>query len=149
MDTVLTFAPWIWAAVFVITSIITLKVKDIDSLWFSIGSIVSLVLSIIFRNLHFLIQLLIFIVITIVPLLTLSKLIKRRHKQDNLKEISDELIGKKVLIVEDSNEFVKGSGTIDNTVWNIRCQSGHSVKKGEEATIVAIEKHTLIVKQAE
>lgn len=149
MDTILTFAPWIWAAVFIITTLITLKVKDIDALWFSCGSILTLIISIIFRNLHFLFQLLIFIVLTIVPLLTLSKVIKRRHKKDNLKETSDALIGKKVLVVEDCNEFKKGSGTIDNTVWKIICQSGNSIKKGEEAIIVAVEKRALIVKQAE
>lgn len=149
MDTLLFYAPWIWAAVFVITALITLKVKDIDALWFSSGSIITLIISIIFKNLHFLFQLLIFIVVTIVPLLTLSKLIKRRNRKENLKETSDALIGKKVLIVEDCNEFKKGSGTIDNTVWKIICQSGHSLKKGEEAIIVAVEKHALIVKQAE
>ena len=149
MEWFLDFIPWLWALVFVITSLITLKIKDIDALWFAMGSIVTLIISIIFKDLHVLYQLLIFILITIIPLLTLSKLIKRRHKKDNLQKTSDALIGRKVLVVEDCNEFSKGSGTIDDTVWTIICQSGHSIKKGEEAIIVAVEKHSLIVKQAQ
>lgn len=149
MEILLEFAPWIWAGVFVITALIALKVKDIDALWFSTGSLLTLIVSIIFRELHFLYQLLIFVAITIIPLLTLSKLIKRRHKIDNLKETSDALVGKKVLVTEDCNEFTKGSGTIDKTVWKLTCQAGNTVKKGDEAIIVAVEKHTLIVKQAE
>ena len=58
MEWFLDFIPWLWALVFVITSLITLKIKDIDALWFAIGSIVTLIISIIFKDLHVLYQLL-------------------------------------------------------------------------------------------
>ena len=50
MEWFLDFIPWLWALVFVITSLITLKIKDIDALWFAMGSIVTLIISIIFKN---------------------------------------------------------------------------------------------------
>lgn len=149
MELIQEFAPWIWLIIFVITTLITLKVKDIDALWFSLGSVITIIISIIFKKLDLLYQLLIFIVITIVPLLTLSKLIKSRHKKEKIQEASNTLIGQKVLIVEDCNEFTKGSATLNEQVWVTICQSGHSVKKGDEAIIVAIENKKLIIKQAE
>ena len=149
MELIQELAPWIWLIIFVITTLITLKVKDIDALWFSLGSIVTIIISIIFKQLDLLYQLLIFIIITIVPLLTLSKLIKRRHKKEKIQEASNVLIGQKVLIVEDCNEFTKGSATLNDQVWVTICQSGHSVKKGDEAIIVAVDNKKLIIKQAE
>jgi membrane protein implicated in regulation of membrane protease activity len=149
MEILLEYAPFAWSAIFVITLIINLKVKDIDALWFTIGSAVTLIFSLIFRKLSVIYHLIVFVSVTIIPLLTLSKFIKRQNKLKSLQKSSDALIGKKIIVVEDCNEFNKGSGTIDNTIWNIICQPGYSLKKGDEAIIVAIDKHNLIVKQAE
>ena len=149
MEVLLEYAPFVWSGIFVVTLIINLKVKDIDALWFAIGSLVTFIVSIIFRRLSVIYHLIIFVAITIIPLLTISKFIKRENKLRSIQKSSDVLIGKKITVIEDCNEFAKGSGTIDNTIWTIICQSGHSLKKGDQAIIVAIDKHNLIVKQAE
>ena len=148
MEVLLEFSPWLWLIVFAITLFITLKAKDIDAMWFTIGALVTGGFSLFFKDLSFLYQLLIFIVTTLIPLLTLSRLIKNSHKKDKILKNSDAIIGKKILVVEDCNEFNKGRGTLDNSIWTIICQPGYSLKKGEEAIIVAIDNHNLIVKQA-
>lgn len=149
MEILLQYAPIVWAVLFVITLIIYFKVKDIDALWFVIASVVTLIFSLLFRKLSVIYHLIIFVALTVIPLLTLSKFIKRQNKLKGLQQASDALIGKKIIVAEDCNEFSKGSGTLDNTIWSITCQSGHSLKKGDEAVIVAIDKHDLVVKKAD
>jgi len=149
VEILLQYTPIIWGVLSIITVIINLRFKDIDSLWFVIGSLVTFVVSLCFPTLALVYELIIFLVLTIIPLLTLSKFIKRENKLKKLKAASDALIGKKILVIEDCNEFTKGSGKINNTIWSIICQSGHSLKKGDEAIVVAIDKQKLIVKEAE
>ena len=147
MEILLQYTPIIWGILSIITIAINLKFKDIDSLWFVIGSLVTLVVSLCFPTLQLIFELIIFLILTLIPLITLSKFIKRKNKLKSLKASSDMLVGKKILVTEDCNEFNKGRGKIDNTIWTIICQSGHSLKKGEEAIVVAIDKQKLIVKE--
>ena len=149
MEIILELMPWIWGAIFVITLIIELHSSDIDAIWFSIGAFVSLVVSLIVPDLSLVWQLLIFILITVALLLTLGRWAKKRFRVKNISTNSDALVGREITILEDCNEFDKGSGAINDVVWTTICQSGHSLKKGDHAIIVAIEGNKLIVKEKE
>jgi membrane protein implicated in regulation of membrane protease activity len=141
--------PWIWGVIFVITLIIELQSADLDAIWFSIGALVTLIVNLIFPKLSLVWQLLIFIIVTVILLLTIGKWVKKKFKSKNISTNSDALVGKEITILEDCNEFDKGSGTINDVIWTTICQSGHSLKKGDQAIIVAIEGNKLVVKEKE
>lgn len=147
MEVILNFMPWIWGAIFVLTLLIELETADLDALWFSVGSLVSLIVVLIFPNIDLIWQLVIFISSTILLILTLGRWAKKRFRTKNISTNSDALIGREILILEDCNEFDKGSGTINDIVWTTICQSGNSLKKGDHAIVVAIEGNKLIVKE--
>lgn len=147
MEIVLKLMPWIWGLITLICSLITLKVKDLDALWFIISSFISFVISLIFPKLSLLWQLSIFIVTTLILLLTIGRIVKRRLRDKNISINSDSLVGKEISILEDCSEFDKGSGNIDDVVWTTICPTGHSLKKGDIGVVIAIEGNKLIVKE--
>lgn len=143
MEQLLNLMPWIWSAIIIITLIIELFSSDIDAIWISVGGAASLALSIF--DVHLAIQLSIFVATSIILLFTIGKWIKKRSLTKHLSANSDSLIGKEILVIEDVNEFNKGSGVINDIVWTISCQAGISIKKGKHAIIVAIDENHLVV----
>lgn len=149
MQIVLYLMPWVWSAIFIGAVIFEIKTKDIDAIWFASGSLIALIAAIINPKLHLVLQLSIFILTTIVLLFTIGRLAKRKLREKNIAANSDVLVGKEILILENCNEFNKGSGNINDVVWTTLCQAGTSLKKGDHAIIVAIDGNHLIVKSKE
>ena len=149
MELLLNMTPWIWGAIFVITLLIEFQTSDLDAIWFSIGALVALIVNLICPDLALVWQLLIFISTTVVLLLTLGRWSKKRFRNKNVSTNADALVGKEITILEDCNEFDKGSGTINGVVWTTICQSGHTLKKNERAIIVAIDGNKLVIKRKE
>ena len=75
------------------------------------------------------------------------KYLTKKFRLKNISTNADALVGKEIAILEDCNEFDKGSGTINGVIWTTICQSGHSLKKDEHAIVVAIDGNKLIVKR--
>ena len=149
MEVILNLMPWIWGIIFIVTLVIELETSDIDAIWFSVGALVTLIVILFFPQLGLIWQLLIFICTTVLLILTIGRWAKKRFRTKNISTNADALVGREILILEDCNEFDKGSGTINDVVWTTICQSGNSLKKGDHAIVVAIEGNKLIVKTKE
>lgn len=147
MEEILNLMPWIWGMIILATVVIELFSTDIDAIWFSVGALVSLVLS--FFDVHIAIQLSAFVGITALLLFTAGKWTRRLLMTRNISTNSDSLIGREILVLESANEFDKGSGVINDVVWTLICQAGVSVEKGKHAIIIAIDGNKLVVKNKE
>lgn len=143
MTQLLEIMPWIWGAIVLITLIIELFSTDIDAIWFSIGAALSLFLSIF--KLNIILQLSTFIIFTSCLLFTVGKLVKRMLAKKDIKNTIDSLVGKEVFVIENADEFNKGSGVINDTVWTLTCEADHYVEKGQHAIISGIKGNKLIV----
>ena len=132
MIQLLEIMPWIWGAIVLITLIIELFSTDIDAIWFSIGAALSLFLSVF--KLNIILQLSTFIIFTSCLLFTVGKLVKRMLAKKDIKNTIDSL-----------DEFNKGSGVINDTVWTITCEANNYVEKGQHAIISGIKGNKLVV----
>ena len=144
MEQILVLMPWIWGAIILTTIVIELFSSDIDAIWFSVGALVALVLSLF--DVHIAVQLSVFVVATTALLFTVGKWAKKALMVKNISTNSDSLIGKEILILEAADEFNKGSGVINDVVWTVVCQAGVNVEKGTHAVILAIDDNKLVVK---
>lgn len=144
MGEILSLMPFIWGAIVLITIVIVLFSTDIDSLWFSAGSLISFILSLF--KVHIAIQLSLFIVLTTILMFTVGRLAKRYIMVKNISKNSDSLIGKEILILESANDYYKGSGVINDIVWSVTCPTGVNVEKGKHAIILALDGNNLVVK---
>lgn len=147
MEQLLNLMPWLWAMIIVATIIIEFFTTDIDAVWFSVGAIISLILS--FFKIHLSIQLSVFIVTTSVLLFTVGRWTKRFFMTKNISTNSDSLIGKEILILDSADEYNKGSGVVNDVVWTVICQAGVTVEKGTHAVILGIDGNKLVVKTKE
>ena len=143
MEAILDLMPWIWGTIILLTLVIQLITKDVEAFWFTGGSIVALSLSL-FR-LHIAIQLSVFIGVTAILIFTVGLWVRRLIMTKNIPTNSDSLIGKEILVLEDVNEYEKGSGVINDVVWTITCQAGINIPKGKHAVIMAIDGNKLVV----
>ena len=143
MTQLLEIMPWIWGAIVLITLIIELFSTDIDAIWFSIGAALSLFLSVF--KLNIILQLSTFIIFTSCLLFTVGKLVKRMLAKKDIKNTIDSLVGKELFVIENADEFNKGSGVINDTVWTITCEANNYVEKGQHAIISGIKGNKLVV----
>mgnify|MGYP003323163539 CR=1 FL=1 len=75
MEQLLNILPWIWGTIVVATIVIELFLNDIDAIWFSIGALMTLVVSLF--KVHICIQLSVFVAITSILLFTVGRRAKR------------------------------------------------------------------------
>lgn len=143
MEEIINLMPWLWGSIILITIVIELFSVDIDALWFTIGATIALILSLF--KLHIAIQLSSFVGLTIILLFTIGRLAKKSLIRKQISENSDSLIGKEIFVLEQVNEFEKGSGVINDVVWTLTCQAGIHIEKGKHAIIIAIDDNSLVV----
>ncbi len=140
--------PYIWLAVIVIMSVIEAATAQFVSIWFVVGGIAALVTSIFTPSV--LIQLIVFIAVTLLTLLLTRPFVKRvlHFKKEDTNV--GRYIGKKGIVIEEiNNEIGVGQINVSGSVWTARSSNGTVVPKGEEVQVQAIEGVKLIVKVAE
>lgn len=143
MQQLLEIMPWIWGTIVLITIVIELFSTDVDAIWFSIGAAFSLFLSLFKFNI--ILQLSTFIIFTSCLLFTVGKLVKKMIAKKDIKKTIDSLIGKEIFVIENADEFNKGSGVINDIVWTLTCETNNYVEKGQHAIISGIKGNKLIV----
>lgn len=138
----------IWLLLFIITLVIEVTTSDLVSIWFSGGSLISLILAI--CNVPFLWQIVTLCVISGILLFVSKIWIKRKLLKD--KEIAtniDAMIGQEIIVTKDASKEIPGEGKIRDVIWTISCDDNSVFKKGEFAIIKSIKGNKLIVKKKE
>lgn len=137
---------WIWLAVIVVTVVIEGITLDMVSVWFTAGAIVPLILAAV-GAVGWEIQLIIFIVISTVLILTLRKVTKRLLFKNGSKEQINTIIGKQTKMIEDATEDTMGSIKINDVVWSAKSEKDETIKKGELVEIIRVSGNKAIVKK--
>jgi len=114
-------------------------------LWFGIGACVAAVLS--YMGFSEVIQILAFIIISLILLAVSRPLASRITKEPTKKAASDRLIGKKGLVIEDVLPETGGLVKIDGDTW--RAISNQKIEKDKPVVVEGIESVKLVVKQVE
>ncbi len=139
---------WIWLGVFIITVIIESLTQELVSIWFSLGSVIALILSA-FPNISWYVELVVF---TIVSLLTLAltrpfvkKLLFNAIRYTNV----DEFVGKRVKVVSDISKFENGEVKIHDIIYHASLmeEETETIKKDEIVEIVTLKGNKVIVKK--
>ena len=137
---------WIWLAVIVVTVVIEGITLDMVSVWFTAGAIVPLILAAV-GAVGWEIQLIIFIVVSTVLILTLRKVTKRLLFKNGSKEQINTIIGKQTKMIEDATEDTMGSIKINDVVWSAKSEKDETIKKGELVEIIRVSGNKAIVKK--
>ena len=121
----------VWAVVILIAIIVELQTTDLDSIWFAIGGIVAIILACL--NVSIIIQVISFVVSSIVLLILCLKFWKKKLKKDFIPTNVNRNIGKIVTVKEvvekDDNHYVV---SMDGQLWSAYTENHEKVNVGEK-----------------
>ena len=137
-----------WLIVFVIFAALELVSLGMTCIWFAIGALAACVTSLFTGN--WIIQALIFIVVTAVVLILLRpiavKHINNKAEKTNVESIEGK-VGKVISDIDNIN--AKGMVKIDGVDWTARSQKNEVIKEGTLVEAVSVEGVKVIVKEAD
>lgn len=138
---------WIvWLAVFVISLIIEAAGTDLVSIFFAVGSLVALIMSFI-PEVAWWVELIAFLVISILLLAALRPLAKKYLKKDIVRSNVDELVHQKSVLNKAIAPNEKGELTLNGMDWTAIGQDENaSIPVGAKVEILAVSGNKLIVR---
>ena len=136
----------VWFVIIVATIIIEILTVDLTTIWFTVGAIISLILAAF--NVPVIIQIIVFLVVSIVLIATVGKWTRRFFNKKTTPTNISEAIGQEIVILKDADEFHYGEGKYRGLFWTIAVEHGESVKVGDVAVVEKVDGNKLVVKKA-
>ena len=139
---------WVWLGVFIFTLIIESITQDLVAVWFSLGSIIALVLSAI-PQIQWYVEIVVFAVVSFLALgLTrpfVKKLLFNATRYTNV----DELVGKRVKVISDISKYELGEVKIHDIIYNASLleEETETIHKDEIVEIVTFKGNKVVVRK--
>lgn len=135
-----------WLAAVIVLGVVEAATVGLVTVWFALGALAALVSSLFGGPLW--LQILLFIVVTAVSLVTTRPLVKKYFSKGSHKATNaDMVIGKDARVTE-SIDNINGSGAVRcmGKEWSARSETGEVIAEGETVIPIKIEGVKLIVK---
>ena len=134
---------WVWLAIVIISLVLEFLTSEVVSIWFAVGSFVSLILAI--CNVNEAVQVIIFVAVSLLFLVCARPFIKRWTKRNEIKTNVDSLVGRIAVVSEDIIDGNRGVVKLDAQEWS--AISSDNLVKGTKVVVLSIEGNKLIVKE--
>ena len=139
---------YIWIAVICIAALVEAFTMQMVSIWFVAGGIVSLILY--FCEVSYEIQIIVFIAVSIILLISLRKLcLKFLLKNTDEKTNIDSLIGREAKLLKDISLGELGEVKLGDVVWTATTKDETPLSAGTLIKIVQVQGNKLIVQPFE
>ena len=137
----------IWLCFALVLLTVEIFTIDLVAVWFAISSLVMVILTAIFTDMQLIWQIVIFIALSIVLLLSTRKLVKQLMKKRKEQETNLELILNHTAIVveEINNDLSVGSAKINGIVWSARSTDDSIIPQDTLVTVKKIDGNKLFV----
>lgn len=133
-----------WIAAIVIFLLLEAATASLVCIWFAGGSLAGLIAALLGANVY--LQILIFLVVSVLCVLFLRKAALKYVKPEQSKTNLDRIIGETVRIT-DVSENGEGKAVVNDVDWKVKTKQGEMLEKGDMVTITAVEGVKLIVKK--
>ncbi len=139
----------IWLGIFVLAIVIESLTAELVTIWFAVGGMIALIISFI-PGVNWWIELIVFMVISVVSLLCLRPIVSRLLKRNIINSNVDEMIHKKGKMIKTCDEINHGEVKINGVVWTAISSDEHQViKEGSVVEVLAVDGNKLVVKEVE
>ena len=137
--------PFIWLGIAVVLAFIEAAAPALVCVWFCVGAAAALVTSIFVTDL--LVQIIVFLVVSLVALIALRPFIKKRVnvRGDEVATNSDAYIGRDVVVTQNIPEGRQGRVRLGDVSWSARSSSGEAITAGTLAKVDAVDGTVLVV----
>ena len=139
---------WFWIIIALATlGLEIITVGTLVSIWFSIGAVAAYLAAL--MELVFEVQLLVFLVVSVLAFITIRPLAKRFFSAKQQPTNADRYIGQRVTVTERATDEKWGAAVIQGVRWSLREADGKTVEVGESVDIIALEGAKLLVKKVQ
>jgi len=139
---------WFWIIIVLVTlGVEIITVGTLVSIWFSIGAVAAYLAALMYLN--FEVQLLIFLIVSVLAFITIRPLAKRFLSAKQQPTNADRYIGQRVSVTEKVTSEKWGAVMIQGVRWSIREADGNPVDVGETVEIIALEGAKLLVRKVQ
>ncbi len=136
-----------WAAVLALAQAVEGATMGLVSIWFAIGGVAALIASLLTDRIW--IQVIVFLVVSLLALLVIRPLARRSSEQDRVPTNADRIIGTEAVVVETiDNLKSQGQVQVGGSIWTARTQAEAPILQGERVRILRIEGVKVIVAPA-
>lgn len=135
----------IWGALVIVFILAEALTLGLTSIWFAVGALGGLIAAAL--NLHWIIQVLAFIVVSVVLLVYTRPIAKKVFKVGQNKTNVDALIGLRGYVIKPITENEFGQVRLGGQVWSAKGMNQETFSLNEEVEVIAIEGVKLIVKR--
>lgn len=137
---------YIWTALFIVLVIIEGITAQLTTIWFAVGAIAAAVAA--FLNGPVWLQWTLFLVVSVVLILSTRKLARGLLKATPKATNADRAIGQDGIVTEEiDNLNAKGAVSLNGAFWTARSENNSVIPIGETVTAIRIEGVKLIVKK--
>lgn len=134
---------WIWLGVFVLFIVFEAVTFEFIGIWFSVASIASIILSLF--NVLWYVQLIVFIVVTLILLLITRPIVVKYIKTNEIKTNVDSYIGQTGRVILSITNTQNGRVNLRGLDWS--ATSKDEILEGSMVKVLEIEGNKLIVEE--
>ncbi|MBO5401691.1 MAG: NfeD family protein [Clostridia bacterium] len=139
---------YIWTALFIVLIIIEAMTAQLTTIWFAVGALASAIAA--FFNGPVWLQWTLFLVVSVVLILSTRKLARGLLKAKPKATNADRAIGQNGIVTEEiDNLNAKGAVNLNGMFWTARSEDNTVIPVGETVTAVRIDGVKLIVTRQE
>ena len=133
----------IWALVVISTLIVEINTADITCIWFFVASLVCLILSVF--NVNFIIQIIIFAVLSLVLVIATKPLTKNLMNKTLIRTNADRIIDNIGLVSKRITNLEIGEVIIENVSWRAMSFDDSVIEVGEKVIIHSFNGNKVVV----
>jgi len=139
--------PIVWLAIFIVLVLFEIATLGLTTIWFAVGALVAFFASVLGANIY--IQLTLFVIVSLILLLTTRPLFKGLVNKKTIKTNVDSLVGQiAVVTIPIDNLQASGAATVNGVEWTARSVDPEvKFAEGEKVKIKEINGVKLIVEQ--
>ena len=130
-----------WFIAFVLLLFIELITVNLVSIWFAIGSLVAFITTFVVDNI--LIQVTVFIVVSVLSLVMTKPIIKKFKVNDVVPTNSERVIGKRAEVIKRITEDEYGEVKVLGNIWTAVAKD--TIEVGQKVKVMAIDGVKLVV----
>lgn len=139
---------WIWLFLFLLAIVLEAVTQDLISIWFSVGGLVSLVLSG-FDFVPWYVETIVFIVVSLTAVICTRPLAKKMLNNAIRNTNIDEFVGKQVIVLKDISKFEFGEIRFNDVIYSacLLEEETETIKTGEIVEVVTFRGNKIVVKK--
>lgn len=134
-----------WAIVFILTLFHEIESFNLTTIWFCISAFISLILALF--DVHYMIQISVFLVLSIVLLIATKPLVKKLKDKPIERTNTDRIIGLIAVVTKEVDGINYGEVVINNNYWRAINYNHLKFSVGEEVIIKNIEGIKVIIEK--